>query len=77
MAIFESKKSSNDIIKDDTMSDDDVVASDVPSRYLFAADLRQKVWGVGGNGETREGSNKSILSLSSDFLVVLLGTWKD
>ena len=31
----ESKKSSNDIINHDTMSDDEVVASFVPPRYLF------------------------------------------
>ena len=35
MAVFEDKKSSNDIIINDTMSDDEVVASDVPPRYLF------------------------------------------
>ena len=35
MAIFESKKSSNDIVNNGTMSDDEVVASDVPPRYLF------------------------------------------
>ena len=35
MAIFESKKSSNDIINNGTMSDDEVVVSDVPPRYLF------------------------------------------
>ena len=35
MAVFEDKMSSNDIIINDTMSDDEVVASDVPPRYLF------------------------------------------
>ena len=35
MAVFEGKKSSNDIINNDTISDDEVVASDVPPRYLF------------------------------------------
>ena len=35
MAVFEGKKSSNDITINDTMSDDEVVASDVPPRYLF------------------------------------------
>ena len=35
MAVFEGKKSSNDIINNDTMSDDEVVASYVPPRYLF------------------------------------------
>ena len=35
MAVFEGKKSSNDIIINDTMSDDEVVASDVPPRYLL------------------------------------------
>ena len=33
MAIFESKKSSNDIVNNGTMSDDEVVATDVPPRY--------------------------------------------
>ena len=35
MAVFEGKKSSNDIINSGTMSDDEVVASDVPPRYLL------------------------------------------
>ena len=35
MAIFEGEKLSNDIINNDTMSDDEVVASYVPPRYLF------------------------------------------
>ena len=35
MAIFEGKRSSNDIMTNNTMSDDEVVASDVPPRYLF------------------------------------------
>ena len=35
MAVFEGKKSSNDIIINDIMSDDEVVASDVPQRYLL------------------------------------------
>ena len=35
MAGFKGKKSSNDIINNDTMSDDEVVASYVPPRYLF------------------------------------------
>ena len=35
MAVFEGKKSSNDIINNGIMSDDEVVASDVPPRYLF------------------------------------------
>ena len=34
MAVFEGKKSRNDIIINDTMRDDKVVASDVPPRYL-------------------------------------------
>ena len=33
---FEDKKSSNDIIINDTMSDDEEVASDVSPRYLFS-----------------------------------------
>ena len=35
MAVFEGKKSSNDILNDGIMSDDEVVASDVPPRYLL------------------------------------------
>ena len=35
MAVFEGKKSSNDILNNGTMSADEVVASDVPPRYLF------------------------------------------
>ena len=35
MAVFEGKKSSNDILNDGIMSDDEVIASDVPPRYLF------------------------------------------
>ena len=35
MAVLECKKSSNDIINDDTKSDEEVVASDVPLWYLF------------------------------------------
>ena len=35
MAIFEGRKSSNDITNNDRMSDDEVVASYVPPRYLF------------------------------------------
>ena len=35
IAVFEGKKSTNDIKNNGTMSDDEVVASDVPPRYLF------------------------------------------
>ena len=35
MAVFEGKKGKNDILNDGIMSDDGVVASDVPPRYLF------------------------------------------
>ena len=35
MAVFECKRSPNDIMKDHMMSDDEVVASDVPPRYLL------------------------------------------
>ena len=35
MAIFEGEKSSNDIIINGAMSDDGLVASDVPPRNLF------------------------------------------
>ena len=38
IAIFECKNSSNDIIIDGTMSDDKVVASDVPQRYLLSSE---------------------------------------
>ena len=37
MAVFEGKESSNDKINNDKMSDDGVVASDVPSRFLFSS----------------------------------------
>ena len=37
IAIFEGKKLTNDIIMNDTMSVDEVVASYVSSRYLFLA----------------------------------------
>ena len=36
MAVFECNESSKDIINNDTMSDDEVVASDVFPRYLFS-----------------------------------------
>ena len=36
MAVFERKKSSNDIINNETMSDDEVIASDVPPQYFFS-----------------------------------------
>ena len=35
MAVFEGKKSSNDIIINGTLRNDEVVASDVPQQYLF------------------------------------------
>ena len=35
MAVFEGKKSSNDIINNDSISVDEVVASYVPPRYLL------------------------------------------
>ena len=35
MAVFEGKRSSTDIVNNGKMSDDEVVASDVPPRYLF------------------------------------------
>ena len=35
MANFEGKKTSNNVKNNDTMSDDEVVASCVPPRYLF------------------------------------------
>ena len=36
IAVFKGKKSSNDSKNNDTMSDDEVVASFVPQRYLFS-----------------------------------------
>ena len=39
MTVFEGKKSSNDILNIGTMSADEVVASDVPPRYLFLSQL--------------------------------------
>ena len=39
---FEGKKSSNEIINNDTTGDDEKVASDVPPRYLFR--LRVEGW---------------------------------
>ena len=38
---FERNRSSNDIVNNDTMSDDEEVASDVPPRYLFDFDSIQ------------------------------------
>ena len=35
MAVFEGAKSSNDIVNNGTMSDDEEIASDVTPRYLF------------------------------------------
>ena len=35
MAILEDEKTSSDITNNDTMSDDEVVASYAPPRYLF------------------------------------------
>ena len=35
MAVFEGRKSSTDIVNNGIMSADEVVASDVPPRYLF------------------------------------------
>ena len=35
VAVFEGRKSSDEVIINKTMSDDEVVASDVPPRYLF------------------------------------------
>ena len=35
MDVFEGEKSSTNILKNGTMRDDEVVASDVPPRYLF------------------------------------------
>ena len=40
MAAFGGKTSSNDFVIIDTMSDGEVVASDLPPRYWFTATLR-------------------------------------
>ena len=39
MAVFDGKKSSNDIIINDTMSDDEEVASEVLPGYLLRIDM--------------------------------------
>ena len=39
LGIFECRKSANDIIDNDKMSDDKVVSSDIPSRYLLGIEL--------------------------------------
>ena len=44
MAVFGGKKSSNDIINNDTISGDEVVASYVPPRYLFLVCLCASVF---------------------------------
>ena len=55
MAIFEGEKLPNDIIINHTISDDKVVASDVPPRYLFISvtDSEQKTM-VQNNQESRQ-----------------------
>ena len=40
MVVFEGGGSSNDIVNDDTMSDNQEVASDVTPRYLFSKSER-------------------------------------
>ena len=48
MAVFEGKKSSNDLVFYDTMSDDEEVASDVPPRYLFLIICKEAFTSVHG-----------------------------
>ena len=55
MTIFEGEKSSNDITINDTMSDDKVVASYVPPRYLFFYSAVQ----VSSGGSPREAKKKA------------------
>ena len=42
MTVFEGKMSSNDIINNSTMSDDEVVASDVPRGTCFSFSKKRK-----------------------------------
>ena len=46
MAIFEGKKSSNDITNNDTMSDDEVVASSVPRGTCSVSVMEREVTNV-------------------------------
>ena len=43
MAVVEGEKSSTDIAYNGTMSDDEVVASDVPPRYLFFSEINEEI----------------------------------
>ena len=56
MAVFEGKKSSNDTLINDTMSDDEEVTSDVPPRYLLPSKMVifvvRKYHGTDGPTET-------------------------
>ena len=47
MVAFESEKTSNDIMINDTMSDDEEVASDKPPRYLLREVRVKKEFDVG------------------------------
>ena len=47
MAVFEGKKSSNNIIINDTMGDDEVVASDVPRGTCYSSHYRVSFSTVG------------------------------
>ena len=59
--VIEGQKSSNDIIKNDTMSDDEVVASYVPPRYLFYNFLYvKKIFVKTGSGCTLGRLNEPI-----------------
>ena len=53
MVDFEDKKSSNDVINNDTISDDEVVASYVPPRYLFFLFLASQSHRVRSENKTR------------------------
>ena len=63
MAVFEGKKSSNDILNNGTMSADEVVASDVPPRYLLIKNLSlsflSHLFFFAGNAD--EGSSDPVL----------------
>ena len=61
MAVFEGKKSTNDIINHGRISDDGVVASYVPPRYLF--DSSNKVF------EAKKKKTRTARFIRCDYLV--------
>ena len=77
MAVFEGKKSSNDILNTGIMSDDGVVASDVPPRYLFMSinkPVLNRTYVVEFGHETRikttaEGSQAEVSSSKESSMI--------